>query len=458
MAALANTQLRNLLVLCGLPARATLHNLPAARLRREEGVDFGSAAGGRLIKVLETLTLSVAQLLYPIAAQELVDEVRRRHAAPNPNRQLETLRKRFKRTGEHLFDLYTCAKRGSPLKSFAQATLAKCFRTEELGPLLERNNLSAKNGRNFSIVGYKKWNSIIANRGFDKPKTTRQMVSDQQLRTLVRFMLGSDNISPLSWGTSNVKLLGGHRVKLPNLMARRTKEAMCKNYKRDHPNGVSRSTFFRVAQKLIHRAPTLMKAIDYVSGILVDDTVAQLQEVIVKVLPMQFREQATKDLELVANFLKVQYDGHIEKSEDTVSTHSLKYALTSPTLYAGPERAAQCTACNFPFYFLHKFQSLILEHTTANERGDSIEFIEACTEKFQLYQGHRARVVNQKAELERLVESLKTTPNRALIIIDWKMKFEALRRRGFCEEGHCFPRRPYGKRYYHERARGPRQA
>ena len=50
--------------------------------------------------------------------------------------------------------------------------------------------------------------------------------------------------------------------------------------------------------------------------------------------------------------------------------------------------------------------------------------------KFKLYYGHRCRVVNQSTRLAALLEELEQAcltgdTTRAILLIDWKMKFES---------------------------------
>ena len=74
--------------------------------------------------------------------------------------------------------------------------------------------------------------------------------------------------------------------------------------------------------------------------------------------------------------------------------------------------------------------------TTANSESidDALEFIKDTLERFHLFQGHRMRVVNQRRSIteicvfmERVCLLSEQDGMHCIIVIDWKMKFEAIR-------------------------------
>ena len=61
-----------------------------------------------------------------------------------------------------------------------------------------------------------------------------------------------------------------------------------------------------------------------------------------------------------------------------------------------------------------------------------MEVIKDAAEKLELYRGHRVRVTNQQVHLEKIIKDMekKCLDNKrsseALVVADWKMKFEAM--------------------------------
>lgn len=82
---------------------------------------------------------------------------------------------------------------------------------------------------------------------------------------------------------------------------------------------------------------------------------------------------------------------------------------------------------------MHKLQNHIIEavkHEGAD--GRTICVVHDCFENFELFIGHRLRVINQQRALSEIVDQMSTRGkrgeglNEALVIIDFKMKAEPL--------------------------------
>ena len=63
---------------------------------------------------------------------------------------------------------------------------------------------------------------------------------------------------------------------------------------------------------------------------------------------------------------------------------------------------------------------------------DAVEVIKDASQKFELYRGHRVRVANQQVQLEKVIKEMEQQcllnkgSSEALIVADWKMKFESM--------------------------------
>lgn len=148
------------------------------------------------------------------------------------------------------------------------------------------------------------------------------------------------------------------------------------------------------------------------------------------------REHLTQRLEIVLNFLKNQFREHAVKADDEVPTHGLQFSLGKAS--AGGQRNGKCKACDFVTFFLKELQHNVEQEgsgpeprMSADAVQDALKVLADTAHKFKLYQGHCARVRNQQAAIaaihkELAAECLATSrTTRAVITVDWKMKFEA---------------------------------
>jgi hypothetical protein len=93
----------------------------------------------------------------------------------------------------------------------------------------------------------------------------------------ISYILGPHNVNYTSWGKKSV-LINDVRHELPLAMRKISRTHMFANYIRDSSNGnkIKRATFFRLASTLTHVDTQLRRAVDYVSGFLVNDNFATI--------------------------------------------------------------------------------------------------------------------------------------------------------------------------------------
>lgn len=93
-------------------------------------------------------------------------------------------------------------------------------------------------------------------------------------------------------------------------------------------------------------------------------------------------------------------------------------------------------ACNFVDFYTLELQKCVraaskfLNATIIVQ--DAVEVIKDASQRFELYRGHRVRVANQQVQLEKIIKEmeqqclLNKRSSEALIVADWKMKFESM--------------------------------
>ena len=131
----------------------------------------------------------------------------------------------------------------------------------------------------------------------------------------------------------------------------------------------------------------------------------------------------------VEYFLKNCYVSHSLRDNDDICYHGVTYGLSKN---AEPQLNTQCPECKFPFYVCDQLKKMCSSSICENElRDDALEDIDDTTETFKLYIAHVCRCLCQSQSLHSIEESVrkqcvdfKGGVTRALIIIDFKMKFE----------------------------------
>lgn len=288
---------------------------------------------------------------------------------------------------------------------------------------------------------YQDYNALAEGARIESLKRRLARFNEINVLNAVKFILQPKMVGALSWGVKQVCLSADETVELPKLVRRVSLTDMYKSYVATYQTEserISRGSFFQIAKQITSSDEKLLTAVDYVTGVLIHDSVSTLQDMIDTFSPTPERkEKLTHYLTLTRNFLKVQYKDHITLSEeDNVPTHGKEFALNSA---CGEEtRANKCNACDFVMYFLAELRKEI-ELAGAGESPrkandlvqDALKVLCDITHKFELYQGHCVRVINQQHAISEIHDILekeclqKKRTTRAVMTIDWKMKFEA---------------------------------
>ena len=424
--------------------------LPSKNDRQHGTADSDSPGWRALRQRMVDANATLAKILYPGDPQALLSET---------GKKLCNTRRRF---DAHMsmvglvVDIAKKSKRGSKEGRVAKAILAK---TRGIRATLKSTwNLHFRGKAEHRA--YDDFNSIMNTGAVPISKTRRARYSESDVRTAVDFILAPETTGTLSWGVRTVKLGVQDYVQLPCLTRRMSKKDMYRMYTQSTPaeKQISRMSFYRLAKTILHGAPKLLRAVDYMTGELVHDTVELLQEV-VDVFGGSKKDEFSRQLELLRNFLKVQYDHHVSR-DDGVATHGLQRALgktakggsgeatTSSSSGSGSGGGgsggsggnncddsvsgsnAWCAGCAFVPYVVQQLQALVTENCDCGNSEDALRVIKDAEKKMRLYQGHRARVCQQRQALQKVRDTLveqcaaQSSTATAIVTMDFKMKFE----------------------------------
>jgi hypothetical protein len=106
---------------------------------------------------------------------------------------------------------------------------------------------------------------------------------------------------------------------------------------------LERTSFLLLVRVLTMGDEKLVKGVDYVKGVLIHDNVATLQKIIDQHLTDSAKDQQnlTKELTILANFLKLQYKNQTKDTDIPVDTHGLVRGLQIPSkAFAMPHYSA----------------------------------------------------------------------------------------------------------------------
>lgn len=264
----------------------------------------------------------------------------------------------------------------------------------------------------------------------EKKKRSLKRYDTEALEKAVQFIYSPSNIEILSWGTKTIKI-DGEDYLIPSLCRKRNPKRIYEGYlpwcKKNGEAQLTRSAFLNILTELTGNETRIVRSVNYVTGFLVNDNVDRLFRL---VRYFGSTESAVEDLltllRLAKAFLKYQFDTHVLRDHDCPS-HSILHSLGAKRASPNERFVLDCSGCKFPFWVIHKIKGIV-----DDDRPDANQVLEDATEKFQLFMGHRIRVVNQQLAINGILERMKNmceisgSSDEAMVILDYKMKFEAL--------------------------------
>jgi hypothetical protein len=394
-------------------------------------VQQSGSAWSTLVQSVLTAATAVAEVLYPGGAQQLLESVAYKILGKQrPEVELE-------RAAERIAKVVMAAPRNTVQKRVSRACLVKGFSKAVLAKLCKSDRLTLSGTS--EQQSYRDYNRLEEGQVLEKPRGRAVRFNEEHARKAVKFILHTSNVGALSWGSRPFRLSENESVTLPILVRRVSVKEMFERYCEsvEVEEQIKRSSFYTIVKAITHSDEKLLTAVDYVTGVLVNDQVSTLQDMIEAFACTPSRkEELTSQLELVRNFLKAQVGAHVCRENDSVPTHGLEYGLSQP-IEGELERAGKCNACDFIPYFIQRMRGEISssdrdEPKAADSVQDALRVLDDVEHKFVLYQGHRVRVANQQSAIACIYNELEqeclqeNRTTRAVMTIDWKMKFESM--------------------------------
>ena len=139
--------------------------------------------------------------------------------------------------------------------------------------------------------------------------------------------------------------------------------------------------------------------------------------------PFQIQPELYKMVEKVQFFLKGAFvECHIDKDEE--GYHNNEFALTEGKRNCFKAKEVTCRGYVVPFAVMGPITDII-----PTDREDATEAVEVCGDNFQQYYAHLHRVKRQQRALETIASEIVEgrLHKRAIILADYKMKFEPVR-------------------------------
>lgn len=246
-----------------------------------------------------------------------------------------------------------------------------------------------------------------------KEKKSRKHFEDDTLHETVRYILQSNNIQLLSWGTRRL-YVDGQRRQFPVLVRKASIDVMWRNYARDRCNypaavkKVRRTLFCDIASKLTRGDVKQRDCIEYKLHGLVYENAKLLRRIVDDhVLNSSTRKQLTKKMKGVCEFLKYSYITHLDDSHSD-PFYDTKYSLGHGK-YNEDKRKGECIECNAVFKFLEELKAEIIDlKAEIIDLSHSLDtIIVNAGKKFGTYMGHIVRKHVQEQEISRVFEWIR---------------------------------------------------
>ena len=410
----------------GWPAGRVSRHLAKKELRHDlkKMEEISKTQWNQMMRVIRDVVDDVSRILYPADPLRLCKDFASAFCSENNISMRRNLRELEKLKDTALEGKRKAKKNSVELRTI-RALLSVCSRSF----LLEQKEcaISAR-GRSYQS-GKQDLNLLLSGKSLDPKKKSNRRFDPAAVEHAVKFILSPSNVGILSWGTKNIHL-DGRRYVIPALCRKkcpaRIFEAYC-SIADDSQKSVKRARFLEMINLFTAGETKLIRSVDYVTGILVNDNIETLKRIITHFGSSKLeKEQLNESLTLMKAFLKYQYDGHI-KYESECPSHSISHALGLEISTIPVDEAPDCSACKFPFWVLERVKSL-----TKTEESGVREVLEDCQRKLQLYMGHRVRVINQQRAIKRVIDNMREhcernkEPEDAIVVLDYKMKFEAM--------------------------------
>ena len=115
------------------------------------------------------------------------------------------------------------------------------------------------------------------------------------------------NVSSVSWGSKVVLSQSIGHVTLLKLTRKTPIHHMYVKYKeliKNDDDRLKSTSFYNICNILSTNDDAMLSSIDYVSGLLVNETCETLQEIVERLIPTEFQTKCTKFISIAKNFMK----------------------------------------------------------------------------------------------------------------------------------------------------------
>ncbi len=234
------------------------------------------------------------------------------------------------------------------------------------------------------------------------PARTIKRYDIATLKAAVAFILNDDNCLKISWGTKTF-MVNGEEIVLPKLIRKQIVRYMYNSYVANNPTGrIGAESFRKVTKALTTMDQRTKRAVDYVSGVLINDNFMRIRSV------LDTSEDAM-NLHKIASAVEACVKTVMEKHDCDVTHPSFAFSRRT-------SEKKTCDVCSLPQRALEYFKGAV------NENHHAI--LNDATDKLLLYWGHRVRVRNQRSRIDAIMDSLAS--HEGMIVMDFKMKFESV--------------------------------
>ena len=280
--------------------------------------------------------------------------------------------------------------------------------------------------------GVKHFEKLIIGEPIAISKKSLQRFDPASVDQAVAFILSNENVSFLSWGTKRI-MLDGVVTNFPAITRKKSRSQMFAKYLIDNTVKtqtripINRTNFLKLASALTHKDQKLRRAVDYVTGFLVNDNFSTIQRLIDSFFLPTKKKEIGEEIELARRYLKYGFSDNLTNMSSTCAAHQLAFGLGFGT---DIDVTNFCSSCSHLFYCMHYLTSTVSNFEPFNE--SALKAVKGCTEKVTLFMGHRIRVTNQQIEIQKILDSMKDRclsgekSNECLITIDYKMKLEPI--------------------------------
>ena len=189
---------------------------------------------------------------------------------------------------------------------------------------------------------------------------TQQYKADVTIHKGVDFILCDKNVSTVSWGSKTVLSQSIGDITLPKLTRKCDVIQMYRTYQEltfGDDEQLKSTTFYKICNILTTNDEVMLKSIDYVSGLLANETCETLQDIVDRLLPKEHCNECTKYISVAKNFMKNQFKCQLMQ-EDDYCFHSLQYAKCKELLL---RENTNDNACKFPFFLCNYMKSIITD-------------------------------------------------------------------------------------------------